>query len=339
MEMEQLVEKYRSIPLQAKAVVLVLVLAASGYYSYDLHIVPALANLEAANAEMASQTQEVESLNQAGQNIVAVNSDIRKADEEINAMLDLLPVDPEMDRVLSYFASAAKETGVDIREFEPSSATQEASGTPPAAPSATAPAASGAASGSPAPAATASSAAAAAAPVADQNVDKIPLKISLHGSFPQIVAFFDRILGLPRIIRLENFEFKNEGGMAAPRLDTLPRSNVPETSSEPESPKLIISANFSVYYQKGLIDQFKQDQNKEIPAPPPSMAPAAAPSIDGAAPTAEAASQPAHASGEVPASAPPAPPSAGDAAAVPPSPPAMAPSGATTLSAKPVGAP
>lgn len=283
MEAERLLEQYRRIPIQLKLVVLLLLTALVGAYSYYESVEMAIENLKKAEEEMAELDKQVESLNAAGQNIVAVQSEMRKADEEIAMLLDLLPAESEMERVLGFFAAAAKETGVEIKEFEPGKTddpqptpTPGAPGQPqpggippPVIPVPGAPGAPGdPKAGKPPP------------PPVDESVRRQNVKVKLSGSFPQVVAFFDKVLGLPRVLRMTTFELRSENAFLQENQPLHPalvgRFMAPQKPVEPPPPKIAVVAEFDAYSQRGMLDQFKKEaEATPTPAPAAPVAPPA----------------------------------------------------------------
>jgi Tfp pilus assembly protein PilO len=310
---EKFLETYNKMKPEVKILILFLLTAATAYYSYVESVEPALAAHQTARDEMSSLEKELENLNQAGQSIVAVETELRKADEDITLLLDLLPGDPEVDRVLGYFASAAKETGVDIREFEPQDGNEPkagAEGTPspenlpptPVAPE-----------GAAAKGGTASQVA-----VAEENVTKTPIKLKLHGTFAQLTTFLDNVLGLPRVMRVASFDFQAPSGSdkakeangatgpgpgPGPGPDSAPvQAETPSPESGEGPPKLQADVTIEAYSQKGMLEQFQ----KENMAPAPgASAVSAGPSGLGGSETVPGATD-----GGVP---PPALPGGGDA--------------------------
>jgi len=252
---------YRKLPIQLKLALLLLLTSAAAAYSYYESVEPAFAAHQAALDEMDTLEQEIEKLNKAGQSIVAIETELRKADEDISLLLDLLPGDPEVDRVLGYFATASKETGVEIRDFEP-----EAAG-------------GVGAQGAPTPPAPNDKKESDTPAV--EHVSKTPIKLKLHGSFVQLTSFLDRVLGLPRVIRVVSFDFKAAGGSDKAK-ETPPGGSaaLDENSNEPggtqgdagSSPTLSADITFEAYSQKETIDQFKKEERAPT-APNPIAAP------------------------------------------------------------------
>jgi Tfp pilus assembly protein PilO len=257
---EKYIEHYRKLTPQLKILILIVLCALSAAYSWYESVEPAFAAHQMVVEEMAQLDGEVESLNKAGQNIVAVESELRKADEEIALLLDLLPSDPEIDRVLNYFATASKETGVELQEFVPEDAAKKkevdaaaAQATPPVAPKPPekAPVV-------PPP------------PTAADEVTRTLVTVKLTGSFSQITAFLDRVLGLPRVLRVASFNYNAPEGSDAPKE---PGSSVGGNEGGTEAaggPRLSANVVFEAFSQKGLVEPAQS----QVPAPPAGAPPA-----------------------------------------------------------------
>lgn len=272
--MEKFLEQYREMPAHVKAIILILLTAASAYYSYLEYVEPAFAVRQAAIDEMAALEQEIQSLNSAGQNIVAVEQEIRKADEDLFVLLELLPGDPEIDNVLGLFAAAAKESGVEIRDFEPLENSAEAppAAAPPAVPN---PPAADEQSGGPSDASqNAGASTSAEAPVVDDSVTKTPIKLKVNGTFAQLAVFLDSTLGLPRVLRVVNLDLNAPSGSDKPKESGGDSQGVLSDGS----PRLQADVTFEAYSQKGNLEQIRSEKR----APEPSVVPPAAPAPDGA---------------------------------------------------------
>jgi hypothetical protein len=117
--MEELLEKYKSIPPLGKLGILLLGMALALYYSYDSVVVPAKADQASAMEEQAKLEDELKSISSVGQSIVALESEVKRADDEINSLVELLPLEPAVDKLLGLFSSAAKLSSVTMTSFVP----------------------------------------------------------------------------------------------------------------------------------------------------------------------------------------------------------------------------
>ena len=233
--MNELIERYKLIDIKLKLIFLLVLCAIIGFMSYEESIVPAQDAFEAAKNEAEKLDIEVASLSKSGQSVVAIEAELRKSDAEITNLLELLPDDAELDRVLGYFANAAKDTGVEIKEFNPGE--EGGKPGPDNAPDLPFPGPGGADPGrkkepldkAPAPKAL--------------PVRTTKLKVVLEGSFPQVLTFFDKTLGLPRILKIDSYTMKTEQKDAKKLI---------------ADPRLTVEVNYVVYSQKlsGGMDDF-----------------------------------------------------------------------------------
>ena len=318
--MNELIERYKTIDIKLKLLLLLGMCGLVGYYSYEESAIGAEQGYEAAKFDAEKLDAEVAALSKSGQSVVAIEAELRKSDAEITNLLELLPSDSELDRVLGYFAIAARETGVEIKEFLPveegNGSASNSDGAPPAGPvpgavvdpgrTKDAPSVPGAEKG--------------ASPVRSLPVSTSKLKVVLVGSFPQIVTFFDKTLSLPRILKIDSYTMK---------------TNETDAKKLAASPRLNVEANYVAFSQK-------LNKGSEPGAPAMKLA-GSLPIAEGAAPPPSGAAQaskpgfpPAPAAPDAAsAQAPPPPnsiPPSGPAAAVP-----KAPAVPDGMSAKPLG--
>lgn len=229
--MNELLERLKIIDIKIKLLVLLVLCIAAGYYGYEDWISTAQSAYDAAKLDAEKMDEEIVTVSKAGQSIVAIEAELRKSDAEISGLLELLPMDSELDRVLGYFATAAKETGIEMREFLPGE--DSASKAAEAEKSAISPAPANAQTNPPKKDEVPPTEKASPAKVLPVNTTK--LKVTLIGTFPQIVSFFDSTLSMPRILKIESYTMKSEQKDAK----TFVRD-----------PKLLVEVNYVAYYQK-----------------------------------------------------------------------------------------
>lgn len=231
--MEKAWEYYRNFPRHYKIILLLLLMGAVGGMSYVEQVQPAIDELEAARIEDETLTSEVGSMSKSGQTLVTVEAEMRKLDDELNSMLESLPPEPEFEKILGSMASVAKETAIELVQFTPDEKSLKSSSEQPeAAPGGAAPA-----PGAPPPPNEMQQGAAqpTGVPTARplEAVRPVTFKIELAGQFSQIVTFFDRVLNLPRVIRLDSFSIRTD----------RPNKLVPYQ-------KLFVEATFIAYTQR-----------------------------------------------------------------------------------------
>jgi Tfp pilus assembly protein PilO len=282
--MDELIERYRNLKLLYKILFLLLATGGLAYFSYTESYVPAEANLLLAQEEHDKLSQELTNASQSGQSLVSVEEQLRKTEEELTTLLESLPQEVDIDRLLANFADSAKETGTEIKSFIPN---DDSSGANPTSPAPTAaqpqtppPVAETPVPGAPAVAVTPTS----------SDMKRIPIKVTLTGTYPQIVSFFDKILSLPRVINLSSFSLKKDEKEKKLMM----------------TPKLSVDATFIAFEQKGGVFAAPLAE----PPPPPAAAAASASASASAAPGEQPDSNPPGTSEQLPSPAPSVPPGA-----------------------------
>ncbi len=189
-------------------------------------LVPLLLNLrsEMLRAQRLQFLQD--QLNEVKTSLARTQAALKQADSQTNKLRNLLVGGGDRGTVLATLENDAKATGVRLSLFEQNGlplapgATPAKPGTPPApgakpAPPAGAPAA-------PAPGAPAAPGApgAAAVPAAAEGVEEKPLLLSVQGTFPQILAFLQRLERLQVMVKQQDLSLgtddKPAGGAPAP---------------------------------------------------------------------------------------------------------------------------
>lgn len=234
--MEELNEQFRTMDIRLKLALLAIITAAAGYFSYTEHIDPAHLDLAAAKSEDEALGTELASLSGTGQSRVRLEAETKKADEELLGLMESLPASLDIEKILAAFANSAKETGVEMVQFLPGEGNTGtgpgATATPPPPP---------APPPTPGPDGTMPRVVPTPAAISiEGNITRSALKVTILGTYPQIVAFFDRVLGMPRILRLESFRFKRQDPDSNNKL-------VP-------NPRLTVEAAFTAFTQRGGVE-------------------------------------------------------------------------------------
>lgn len=247
--MEQILARLRALSAKAKLLILLAITGLCGFIGYTDAIEPAHTALDSAKAEDDQLSKELEGLSKASKSVVTIEGELKKIDEDLKLLMESLPTEAELEKVLGYLATSAKETGSDLREFKPidSAAANPNGGQIPTAIAT--------------PVSLLDSAAkpsniAPVAPSAMDTVSQVRFNIVVSGYYSQVVSFFDRVLSLPRVMRLETFTIKSE---TPARLSTMPR--------------VIVEAGFVAFTQKAALGVDPNLAPKLPPPPPPPAAP------------------------------------------------------------------
>jgi Tfp pilus assembly protein PilO len=212
------------LPIAFKLLGALLFVAGTSYMAWEEFMVPKLAVIEEKEQNRAAIEAELKTLNNSLVSPVSLEEELSLANREFRRLVELLPQDSSVDRVLNDFASLSRVTGTEIREFTPSAelnalATIGGNGqiTPP-----------------PAVNPTAQTANQNKAVVELEETNAIGLQMKMLGTFPAIVSFLDMAMAIPRVVRIQDFEIVNTD------------KEVKLT----QKPKLTFNGLFYAYFQK-----------------------------------------------------------------------------------------
>ena len=171
--MEELVEKYKSIELKKRLIIVFF--AALSYPSlvFFEEIEPVQAALDNAIAEELRLKSNYES----AERTIANLPDLEKKLKEVNSNLDearkYLPKQIEFDKILSELGRLEDKVGIQISSFSPSSA---------------------------------------AVVNSDLRYEEIPINIELEGQFAEVLTYMDHVLHLKNLIHIKSLDIKRKNG-------------------------------------------------------------------------------------------------------------------------------
>jgi Tfp pilus assembly protein PilO len=252
------------MPLQIKLLILLVVAAAVGYYSWDTHISEAEGILTQAKQADEQLDNEIRSASSnGGQTASTLEQQMRTAEAEFTSLFELLPKEVDIDRLLSIFSDSARETGVLLRRFTPQDG-DRATNTPPALtpPGALPP-------NNSAPKAKGNAGSGGLTTFSLDSLKKVNVTIEAEGSYVQLASFIDRILNAPRIIKIDNLKF-SPGTQIAVGQPSAPGGN----------PTLKLAAVFISYVQKPGIAPPNLASAVHDPAPPMETPPSDLPAVE-----------------------------------------------------------
>jgi len=233
--LEQVAEQYQNLSLQIKAILIALLSIGAGYLSYSDYVTTAQQSLQTALESEAKLTTDITNFNKSGQSLSSIESQKRKAEQELLELFALLPKDLEVDTLIANFSDAARESSVKMTSLKPEGA------------------ASGFTLTSPSTIKTAPDAATSTPSISTNDfASKTSFAVNIEGSFSQIVTFFDRILNLKRVIRLDSFELTPVTETTTVAIPGMADGSTTRTESTHNgSPLLSAKVKFSVFMQKG----------------------------------------------------------------------------------------
>lgn len=262
---DEIVDRYKQLNIHHKLIALAAILILFSWLSWS-NVETAEQDLEAAKTEDQDLQNKIQELSGGGQNLTAIEAKKRKAEQDLAALMELIPSEIEIEEVLAILSASGRDSGVIVARFEPVDTSR----------SGEARTSSGGPTLSPAPASPEGMASSSS--FGGDSTQQMPFKVTINGTYVQLVAFFDRVLSTPRIIRLTDFNFKvdqnaTSSSMVSSTNDSSSQSGGQSTGSESslflapdQSPILTCEATLSAYIQA--------DGASLTYAPPPGMNPA-----------------------------------------------------------------
>ncbi|MFZ9520155.1 MAG: hypothetical protein ACO3A4_06730 [Silvanigrellaceae bacterium] len=220
--MADFLKKYEQFPVAFKILGAIGLVSFSGYLAWEEFVVPKVTVLDEKIAEQTKIEEELRILNKDFVSPVTLDEELAVASREFKRLVELLPQDASVDRVLNDFASLARVTGTEIREFIPSA---ELTLTPAAGQGIQVP---------PPPQNPNNQQQQSKAVVEQEDTNAIGLQMKMYGTFPAVVSFLDLAMTLPRVVRVQDFEIVN------------PDRELKLT----QKPKLTFTGLFYAYFQK-----------------------------------------------------------------------------------------
>lgn len=222
-------DDYQQLPPIAKLFIGLTICGATAFYLYTEQIEPKEQTLNEQEQKLQSLDDELKQISATIITPITLEEELARANREHKKILEQLPEEPSIEKILNEFASISRLTGTEIHEFiQTSEMTQQS--------------------------AQGQSATTNSAPTGDETIStEVALKMS--GTFTSIVSFLDLAMTIPRVIRMEDFEFKNQ----EKELKLVQR------------PKLEFNGKFVAYFQKNkpnkteelnLVSENKEESNK-----------------------------------------------------------------------------
>ncbi|MEY2987768.1 MAG: hypothetical protein RJB13_1289 [Pseudomonadota bacterium] len=201
-------EDYQQLPPIVKLLVGMTICALAAFYLYTETIEPRQITLSEKQEKLTNLEEQLKSISVKIVTPISLEEELAKSNREFKKILEQLPSEPSIEKILNEFASISRLTGTEIQEFVPANERKEIR-----------------------PVSQPNNAATSTA-TDETNSSDISLKMS--GTFTSIVSFLDMAMTIPRVIRMGDFEIKNQ----EKELKLVQR------------PKLEFTGNFVAYFQK-----------------------------------------------------------------------------------------
>lgn len=177
-------EEYQQLPPVLKLLISAAICGLAGFYLYTETIEPKEITLIEKKTELTKLEDELKSISTTIITPITLEEELAQANREHKKILEQLPAEPSIEKILNEFASISRLTGTEIVEFVPTSEgnnqqsqIQTAGSIPQSS-------------------------------IDETNSSDISLKMS--GTFTSIVSFLDMAMSIPRVIRMGDFEFVNQ---------------------------------------------------------------------------------------------------------------------------------
>lgn len=213
--------QYEQISIVNKLAAAVLIVSITAYYNWQEHVQPKLTTIEQKTEELQKLKDDQKRLASSLIDPVSLDEEINQANREYKKMIELLPTEPAIEKVLNDFAGLTRITGIEMKEFMPSMnrKTADQKDTNKNSPS------------------------------ESTDVSSVFINVNLEGSFSSILSFLDMAMSLPRVLRIQDFEIENTGNILnlsqKPKLKTkidfvtyFQGSNNRQTSMPEKEPKI-----------------------------------------------------------------------------------------------------
>lgn len=225
--MATIVSQYEQLPPIAKLLIATVFMGGTFYWYWEEIIVPKNLLVQEKQLELDTLTAELKALSEKIVSPITIEEELSRANRDFKKLIELLPLEPAVERVLNDFASLSRLTATEIREFMPNveltfsnQNTENMSQQP----------------NNPAPAIGME------APGTTSDVNSVAIGLKLNGTFTSLVSFLDLAMGLPRVIRIKDFEI----------------TNTEKELKLTQRPKLAFNGKFFAYFQKASPEKIEQ---------------------------------------------------------------------------------
>lgn len=206
--MASLAEEYQQLPPIVKFLIGLTAVGLTAFYLYTETIEPREFDLKDKQQSLTELENQLKQISSTIINPITMEEELARANREHKKILEQLPTEPSVEKILNEFAAISRLTGTEIQEFIPTPDQNNSQTTVQSNPE-------------------------SQSNTGDEtSSSEIALKMS--GTFTAIVSFLDMAMTIPRVIRMDDFEFKN----TEKELKLVQR------------PKLEFNGKFLAYYQK-----------------------------------------------------------------------------------------
>ena len=217
--MATIVSQYEQLPPIAKLLIAAAAMGGTFYWYWEEIIVPKGLLVQEKQRELDTLTADLKAFSESLVSPLTLEEELNRANRDYKKMIELLPIEPAVEKVLNDFASLSRITATEIREFMPNvelngsnqntgNISQQSNNTAPAI--------------------------GMEAPGSSADVNSVAIGLKLNGTFTSLVSFLDLAMSLPRVIRIKDFEI----------------TNTEKELKLTQRPKLAFNGKFFAYFQR-----------------------------------------------------------------------------------------
>lgn len=194
----------KKLSWQKKAAIIVVLILLAGYFYYFYFLSDALEKRNVLAQRLEDIHVQIKEKEKVAKQLDKYKNEVAELKESYKTALLKLPDQREIPGLLLAIAQAGREAGIEFITFEPKAAV------PKTLPTKDEPKAAAAFKPSDQKAEQQPAAGKAApadgkkAPPAEHFYDEVPINVTVTGTFPNIVSFFEKIAKLPRIVNISD---------------------------------------------------------------------------------------------------------------------------------------
>lgn len=174
MELEDLIDKYRSSKIQVRGLLIAVVGIIPGYYLWSSQVEILESQKATVESEVAEERGKFEAARQKVAELPSLKSKLTEIEEDLVKAKQILPDKIEIDTILAALGNLEKELEVKLVKFTPGQEVQ---------------------------------------PNQALEYKEIAIDISLSAAFPQTMRFLDRLVHMPNLTHIRNVQFTQSEGV------------------------------------------------------------------------------------------------------------------------------
>jgi len=197
-------DEIKKLSWQKKAAIIAAFILLVGYFYYFYFLSEALEKRNVLGKQLEDMQTQIKEKERVAKQFDKYKNEVAELKEAYKVALLKLPDQREIPGLLLAVAQSGREAGVEFVMFEPKAAVPKTLPTKEEPKAAAALKPSDQKAEQQAPAGKAAPADSKKAPPAEHFYDEVPISVSVTGTFPNIISFFEKIAKLPRIVNISD---------------------------------------------------------------------------------------------------------------------------------------